>query len=220
MTHFFHFLIILFFVLRYSFSVEGVPELSRVKVPSPPGLQLPWSSSSATKRKLLTTETSEASSSSSSSSSSDAGASASQAWSSTQDANVVPSATLSSSSPLPASPPSLPPSDSFSSSSSSSSSWSEAEIAAMKLERLKPVNLSDVQKLLYMHGADKVVGSSLAQVDFVITLGGDTSKKVRARIAVSYVLLFLCCFSSFFFLYCARLSYHRTLQCCDKHDSC
>jgi len=60
----------------------------------------------------------------------------------------------------------------------------------MKLERFKPVNLSDVQKLLYMHGADKVVGSSLAQVDFVITLGGDTSKKVRARIAVSFVFLF------------------------------
>jgi len=156
--------------IRYSFSVEGVPELTRVKVPSPPGLQLPWSSS--TKRKLLT-DTLEASSLSSSSSS--AAAAASQAWAdSTQDDGVEPSATLtSSSSPLASAPPPLP------STPSTTTSWSETEIAAMKMERFTPVNLCDVQKLLYMHGADKVVGSSLTQVDFVITVGGDTSKKVR-----------------------------------------
>lgn len=95
-----------------------MPEANKVKVPSPPGLNLPWSS----RRKAA------------------------------------------------AGPP-----------AGHSDAWahlSEAEVLAIKAARAAPVNLEDVQKLLYAHGADKVVGSSLVHVDFVVTLGGKPSTKV------------------------------------------
>jgi hypothetical protein len=106
----------------YSFSVEGLPEASQVKVPTPPGVLLPWSRKAA----------------------------------------GPPTAHAAAAEALPA-------------------PWahlSEAEVASMKAERQTPVSLDDVQRLLYRHGADKVVGSSLTHVDFVVTLGGEPSKKV------------------------------------------